>query len=120
MIFHLIKKRAKQPFSQKHKAFYPLDIAVNPTHPTCLTCSQRPKIWKATPAGQDMQGEGKEGFIIKFTAIWRVKGGRGRGREGQRLVPKEGSEACTVAEKIENSFDFFFNVKYFGGESEIF
>lgn len=49
-----------------------------------------------------MGQEGEEGFINKFIAILRMKGGWGRELEGQRLVPRK-----EVAEKIENRFDFF-------------
>lgn len=41
------------------------------------------------PAGRDLGREGKEGFINKLIAMLREKGGRGRGLEEQKLVPKK-------------------------------
>lgn len=72
---------------------------------------------EATSAGQDMGGVGKEGFINKFKAILRVKGGRGKGAEA---CAQKGKQQLVQWLRKQNSFEFFFNVKYFGGESELF
>lgn len=73
------------------------------------------------PAGRDLGREGKEGFINKLIAMLREKGGRGRGLEEQKLVPKKGSSSLYSGLKNRRVLIFFFfNVNYFGGESEIF
>lgn len=83
MILHLIKKKANQLFSQKHKC-------------CVLHCPSSlphlPEVWKGSwPAEQDMGA--REGGFYKQTAISRVKGGQGRGLDGQRLVPRKGSRS---------------------------
>lgn len=107
------------PRSTKHSALQVLPEY--PAHPTCLTCSQGPEVWKGSyicRAGHG--GKGKESFINKLIAILKVKGGRGRGSEGQRLVPRKGSSSLYSGWENRKLFWFFKNVKYFGGESEIF
>ena len=74
------------------------------------------------PAGQDLRGEGKEGFINKPTAILRVKGGWGWRVGGVEAGPQKGKQQLVQWLKKQERvlIFFFFNVKYFGGESEIF
>lgn len=76
-------------------------------------------IQPALPAAKGLKS-GKESFINKLIAILKVKGGRGRGSEGQRLVPRKGSSSLYSGWENRKLFWFFKNVKYFGGESEIF
>lgn len=58
-------------------------------HPACLTRLKSGK--EVRPAEQDM-GRG-EGGLYTQTAIWSVKGGPGRGLDGQRLVSRKGSRS---------------------------
>lgn len=106
LILHSIKKKPISlcPRSTKHSALQAL-----PEYPTRGPASPAAEGLKsgkeATSAGQDMERVGKESFINKLIAILRVRGG---GQRGRGWCPERGAAVCTVAEKIENSFDFFF------------
>lgn len=77
---------------------------------------------EATSAEQDVEGCGEgESYKQTYSNIERESEGReGRGVRGtEAWCTEREAAACTEAEKIEQ-FKFFLNVKYFGGESEIF
>lgn len=60
-ILHLIKKKANQPFSQKHKAFFPsnIDCSISPIQPESPAAKGLKSGKKATPAGEDLGREGR-------------------------------------------------------------
>lgn len=85
MIPHLIKKKANQPFSQKHKAFCPA-LPIQPPTPAAKGLKSGKE---ARPAEQD-GGRGEEGFINSDITS---EGRAGKRVDGQRLGSRKGSSS---------------------------
>lgn len=94
------------PRSTKHSVLQALSV-VSPIHPASPAAKGLKSGKAAVPAGQDLRGEGKEGFINK-QQYWEWKEGGEEGWRSRVWSPERETAACTVAEKTGKGFDFLF------------
>lgn len=119
----LDQEKANPPFSQKHKAFCPSGLVCSLPHPSCLTCSQGPEIWKGSCACRaGLAGRGKGGLYKQTYGNIESERREGKRVGGVESGPQKGKQQLVQWLKKQERvlIFFFFNVKYFGGESEVF